>query len=179
MPNHAKITTTAASLERQGATWIGESVRVEPAEDHSFPDMQALEIAEGSLREVRNFLIKARNAIHAGALSHIDDVTDPHLRCARALNRRQKRAELFGKNLFADPAWDTLLLLFSEAPVRDRLTTRELLKTGVPQTTILRWLDVLEEHGLIWRSDDPTDRRLRLVGLTERASRLLTSYFSY
>ena len=43
-------------------------------------------------------------------------------------------------------------------------------------TTALRYIDILEKHGLIERSHDDGDHRRKIVTLTEKGSRVVSDY---
>jgi DNA-binding MarR family transcriptional regulator len=90
---------------------------------------------------------------------------------AKIIGARQKRTILFGANLFADPAWDTMLELFLAELEGRRLATTELgCKTNVPSTTSLRWAEKLEADGWVRRVPDPRDLRRVFVELSARGS---------
>jgi len=92
---------------------------------------------------------------------------------------RRRRNEFFGGMLFADPAWDILLELYimrvANKPVRVK---NACLASGVPATTALRWIGLLQEQGLIERSADTTDHRVRWVSLTDHAFRTMHQLLS-
>jgi hypothetical protein len=67
---------------------------------------------------------------------------------ASILQIRRHRAEVFGSDLFSDPAWDILLELFAAELAKRRVTLRDLCAIG-PQSTIARWVAALEQKGLI------------------------------
>ena len=73
-----------------------------------------------------------------------------------------------GDSLFSDPAWEILLDLYIAA-ARERPTsvTDGCLAAKVPTTTGLRWLQRLENAGLISRHQDPNDKRRVYISLTE------------
>jgi hypothetical protein len=75
-------------------------------------------------------------------------------------NGRRLRERYFDSQLFGEPAWDILLLLYIAEQSSARLTaTRlgELIQT--PLTTVTRWLNHLEIAQLIERQAHPTDGR--------------------
>ena len=107
--------------------------------------------------------------------------TDEKLaRIARKIYRtRQLRRTVFEPDLFAEPAWDMLLALFINRVRGVRVPTTSLvIAAGVPNATGLRWVRVLEAHGLLRRYDNPADRRFVLVEITDagfaRMRRLIT-----
>ncbi|MDP3549137.1 MAG: hypothetical protein Q8R81_01930 [Novosphingobium sp.] len=92
---------------------------------------------------------------------------------------RRRRNEFFSGLLFADPAWDILLELYimrvANKPVRVK---NACLASGVPATTALRWIGLLEEQGLLTRSADTSDQRVRWVSLTDHAFRTMHQLLS-
>jgi DNA-binding MarR family transcriptional regulator len=90
-------------------------------------------------------------------------------RVASILKARRLRAKFFDADLFAEPAWDMLLELYTAELDEVRATIGSLsLGAGVPATTALRWIQVLEEKGLFARHPDPLDRRRIFVSLTKK-----------
>lgn len=77
--------------------------------------------------------------------------TDAQLaRAASAIYKmRQRRGTYFGEALFAEPAWGMLLGLFINY-IRDTpvLTTSLCLSAHAPPATALRYVEILEQHGL-------------------------------
>ena len=83
---------------------------------------------------------------------------------------RRMRADYFAGSLFGEPVWDMLLDLFVNKIQGRRVSRASLsLATNLPQTTALRWVKVLEEEGLLQRSDKNEDARLDVVELTAEA----------
>jgi hypothetical protein len=97
----------------------------------------------------------------------------------KAYRDRRRRAEVFGdETLFGEPAWDILLDLFVAGEKGKRVAvTSACIGSGVPSTTALRWLNVLELRGLVEREDDNADARRSFVRLTSKARGLMVDYF--
>jgi len=91
------------------------------------------------------------------------------LASAEAVYRsRRRRTAYFSEGLFGEPAWDMLLDLFIHHARRKRVrVTSACLASGVPSTTALRWLTVLEQEGLVQRVPGVQDRRVHFVELTK------------
>lgn len=97
----------------------------------------------------------------------------------KLINERRKRYTYFPGELFADPAWDILLVLtLAEARYQRLTVTRICERVDVPPTTTLRWLNKLTEEGLLVRRDDLHDRRRKYIELSPTASSLMVAYCS-
>ena len=91
---------------------------------------------------------------------------------------RQRRQRYFSSKLFGDPAWDILLELYAASLADRRMTVSRLVTAaGVPMTTTLRWINTLEQDGLLIRQDHPLDRRQVYLSLSEEGCRVMDSYF--
>lgn len=145
----------------------------------SLPSMRSLELAEQGLADVRRFVEGARKSLFSVDSGQPQFAVDPHQQASREIRKRDTRNALLGDDLFSDPAWDILLLLFSELPRREYLMMKDFaLKARVPLTTALRWVSALENRGLVWRRGDSHDKRAANVGLTTRGKDLLVRYFA-
>jgi hypothetical protein len=81
---------------------------------------------------------------------------------------RRRRERTFGKDLFADPAWDLLLDLFiAGREGREISVSSACIAANAPATTALRWICQLEREGLISRALDPGDGRRSHLHLTD------------
>jgi DNA-binding MarR family transcriptional regulator len=90
---------------------------------------------------------------------------------------RRRRLNYFGEALFGEPAWDMLLDLFANRALGRRVNITSLcLAADVPQSTGLRYITQLEEHGLLERSPAPEDRRVILVDLTPLGYKQMRRY---
>ena len=95
-----------------------------------------------------------------------------------ALLARQQRGRFFNPQLFADPAWDMLLELYAACLTERRMTVSRLTeRAGVPMTTALRWIRVLEREELIDREKDRLDGRRMFLSLTDKGRSAMSAYF--
>lgn len=90
---------------------------------------------------------------------------------------RRRRTRHFPEHLFAEPAWDILLDLFVNG-VRSRAIsiTSACIAGGIPATTGLRWLGVLEKEGLLVREISGDDARVTWVHLSPRGTDIMRNY---
>lgn len=94
------------------------------------------------------------------------------------LKLRRNRDRFFGEDIFADPAWDILLELYAAALAQLRMSVTSLCAAAaVPATTALRWINQLEERGLITRRPDPTDGRRHFLMLSKEGFEAMGAYF--
>jgi DNA-binding MarR family transcriptional regulator len=92
---------------------------------------------------------------------------------------RRSRSRLFDEAMFGEPAWDMLLALFINGRSGEKLTISRLQRfSGGSASGALRWLNYLEEQGLVERESNPYDARSALILLSERAERAMETYFS-
>lgn len=92
-------------------------------------------------------------------------------------NSRRLRERYFDSQLFGEPAWDILLLLYISEQSSARMTATSLGElVHTPPTTVARWLNHLEMAELIERQDHPTDRRTVFIKLREKGRAALNSY---
>ncbi|HEX8666993.1 MAG TPA: hypothetical protein VF727_01310 [Allosphingosinicella sp.] len=118
----------------------------------------------------------------ADAVAHAPRHVPPEITPAAVrsiIRARRLREEHFDRCLFADPAWDILLGLYA-GRLESRLSyvTTACEASGVPPTTALRWIKVLEGAGLVTRSADPIDRRRARLELTGEAASSIEGYLA-
>lgn len=86
----------------------------------------------------------------------------------RARANRKARASFLGsEDIFGEPAWDLLLDLF----IRQAANVSGKSEAGfssfdMPTGTFMRWLNILENIGLVASHSDPNDRNTLHVNLT-------------
>jgi DNA-binding MarR family transcriptional regulator len=146
-----------------------------------------ISVSEGDLRAATQLLQSllamdhaqsAYNDVQPGDLNGIDKLA-PAALSRRIFEFRRRRAEVFGKGMFGEPAWDMLLALYMEASSGPKVTVGRLSEmTDTAQTTAIRWLDYLENHGLVRREPHPTDRRAVRVELTGKGRSALDELLS-
>jgi DNA-binding MarR family transcriptional regulator len=90
------------------------------------------------------------------------------------LAARRRREDMFGEDLFGDPAWDILLDLYASEARGVRVKTSSVgALAAISPTTSLRWLDILSERGLVLRTRDTGDGRRVFVQLSASGRNLL------
>lgn len=93
------------------------------------------------------------------------------------LSSRRAREAYFSRDLFGEPAWEILLALYVTEDAGARFTLSKLAECiGVPLSTAVRWVNTLEESGLVGRLDHPTDRRIIFVRLLDKGRKALDAY---
>jgi DNA-binding MarR family transcriptional regulator len=94
------------------------------------------------------------------------------------IRARTQRSKFLPPSLFAEPAWDILLELYSAELAQQRMTVTQVCAAAkVPATTALRWLGTLETSQLVVRHTDPLDARRSFVSLTESGVQAMENFF--
>lgn len=96
------------------------------------------------------------------------DLDNPHLlssAAAEIYRMRRARDQHLSDDLMGGPAWDMLLALYAEEPAKLPVSSI-CYASGLPTSTALRWLTVLESRGLVEKTELPRDKRISQVGLT-------------
>lgn len=84
------------------------------------------------------------------------------------LQARRQRGRYFPESFFRDPAWDLLLDLYiAEAEDHPVRVTSACRAAAQSTTTGLRWVNILEEAGLVLRIPDSVDGRAAFLRLTD------------
>lgn len=91
---------------------------------------------------------------------------------------RQRRRQFLPEEMFGEPAWEMLLLLYVEQQGTRLNVARLSANLGLAGTTTLRWLVYLEENQLIQREPNPIDQRTAFLKLTVKGVEALDMYFS-
>ena len=92
--------------------------------------------------------------------------------------RRQRRIASFGSQMFGEPAWEMLLLLYLGEGCERQSQTGLADLSGAARSTAMRWIDHLVRRGLANREDHPTDKRRNFISLSEKGRQLLELYLS-
>jgi DNA-binding MarR family transcriptional regulator len=92
---------------------------------------------------------------------------------------RRARQDAFPGKLFSDPSWDILLNLYAAHLDSQRLSITRLTRLcGVPPTTALRRLALLQDKRLITRTADPFDARRVYVGMSDSGAEAMDRCFA-
>lgn len=89
-------------------------------------------------------------------------------RAAKILKARRERSGFLPDELMGEPAFEMLLELFCQFAGGAAVSTTSLaIGSGAPQSTAMRYIALLEEHGLIERYGSKSDARVMLVSLSK------------
>lgn len=94
---------------------------------------------------------------------------------ARRIYRlRRMRDQAFGPGLFGEPAWDLLLDLYIAASEPRPVSVIATSIAASVAADDVRWLNLLEEHGLVERVYAGSEMSRAIVTLSAAASDLMT-----
>jgi len=114
---------------------------------------------------------------NASDIKNFDDTRILYSIASDDYNDRRLRHKYFNYDIFGEPCWDILLDLFIARIDGLRISiTSSCIASGVPLTTALRWLTVLENRGLIIRSNDQTDKRRSWVELSDLGFKAMSEF---
>jgi DNA-binding MarR family transcriptional regulator len=92
---------------------------------------------------------------------------------------RTLRNHAFDGAVINDSSWPLLQDLLAARIKGQKLRTKQLCAaSGLPQTTVLRYLDHLEKFGIVRRESDPDDSRVTLVSVTEAGALRMREYYT-
>lgn len=95
------------------------------------------------------------------------------------IQMRRARKAHFGSDQLSGPAWDMMLdLMLAKSNSRELSASDLATGAGVPLSSGLRMIAMLEKLELTQRSIDARDRRRTIVRLTEKGSAGMASYFA-
>jgi|GEM_PF-2222839 DNA-binding MarR family transcriptional regulator len=122
------------------------------------------------------------NSVVAMAVSPSAEGQDPHETAladvARSItSARRKLGTHLEASLFANPGLDIMLFLFAEGLDGATVTTNACCAAaGVPRTTALRWIKLLQDRGLVHGSDDISDRRVTMLALSPQGRNTIRTW---
>jgi DNA-binding MarR family transcriptional regulator len=100
-------------------------------------------------------------------------------RAREEFENRRRRPGIFGRDMFGEPAWDMLLVLYIQDASGPRQTVGSLIKySGTSASSAKRWIASLSERGFVKRVPHPTDARTWFVELTDKGRQCVNKFFS-
>lgn len=130
------------------------------------------------IAEARRILGRLLDSLDDVAGTRESDRTKRAEFATRVYRSRRLRGKYFAEGLFADAAWDILLLLYSlEAEGKRVSVSAVCASAGVPESTGHRWIERLIDAGLVIRERHPSDRRVNWVRLSDRTVQAMDRYF--
>lgn len=92
-------------------------------------------------------------------------------------DQRRRREQFLPGELFGEPAWDILLILYWARHSQRRLSVSSVCASaGAPSTTALRHIEHLCRSGHVVRQPHPTDRRISWLSLSNDADERIGRY---
>lgn len=138
---------------------------------------QRTELLHQQLAEVRGELRKLNEEFSDTASAICGEVTPEGIN--KLLRARRARSAFFRAELFADPAWDILLEALAAQLSQHRISASDIsANSGIPNSTVVRWIAALEKEGLVARVDDRFDGRRSWITLTPEAYSTMQRYFA-
>ncbi|MDQ0840156.1 hypothetical protein [Sphingomonas faeni] len=93
------------------------------------------------------------------------------------LSDRRIRRQFLPADLFHEPAWDMLLVLFVARGEHLPMNVKTLVSfSDAPITTSQRWIEQLHKLNLINRVSDPVDRRRMEISLSHQGDQAMSAY---
>jgi DNA-binding MarR family transcriptional regulator len=151
--------------------------------DPSDKTYRLISLDDRDVEDLRRLLGKLRTGKPAASEEEYPETPDAgraklEQRARALLESRRRRVAIFGPQMFAEPAWDMLLILYLSGRGRRQTQTSLGELSGASRSTATRWIDYLSCRDLIRREDHPTDRRRNFVSLTQKGQDLLDLYLS-
>ncbi|NML09778.1 MarR family transcriptional regulator [Sphingobium sp. AR-3-1] len=143
--------------------------------DRHMPSQEAVDLVVALQRCLTNFHARQEEpAILDG------EGNDQRPALARYVEARRMRSTLFGHDLFADPAWDILLLLYQAELEGGGLTLEQLSETlRLSLSVVVGQVGVMERRGLLdEHRSSPSSRRRRAIRLSPLAVDAMASWAS-
>lgn len=95
----------------------------------------------------------------------------------RQISMRAARGKFFPVELFGEPAWNMLLDLYISKANGVRITvTSACIASDAPNTTALRYIDLMVAMDLVARVPSSVDRRVIYLELKDRAETLMEKF---
>jgi DNA-binding MarR family transcriptional regulator len=140
--------------------------------DH--PSLIALDSSERST--LAKLLSLVLDAGRPGLRDHPVDQRRAEL--ARWLHdQRRRRDQYLPSELFGEPAWDILLLLYWARQCQRRLSVSAVCASaGAPSTTALRYVEHLHRLGYVTKTPHPTDKRVSWLSLSDNGDQQVGHY---
>jgi DNA-binding MarR family transcriptional regulator len=92
-------------------------------------------------------------------------------------HERQRRKSFLDEAFLGEPAWNILLDLFVNYALERRIAVSSACYAAdVPVTTALRYVDLMEERGLVVRIPDGNDKRRNWIELTPQTYEAMAKY---
>jgi len=136
------------------------------------PDVRKAPPVRGCLRAFQSFQAML------GKETQCSEITEDHV--LSVLASRRGREAAFGRELFADPAWDILLELFAASLGRRRMSRADLARAvDIPESSLIRWIHALAARGLVVSITEPVEHGITFLELTDSGAMTMKRLMDY
>lgn len=89
------------------------------------------------------------------------------------------RRKFFEPEVLSEAAWNMLTDLMMAQLRGERVSVSSAcLASGAPETTALRYLNIMRDHGLVRRLPDPADKRRVHIEITSKGAKAMSRYLA-
>jgi len=121
----------------------------------------------------------ARLSEFAGARDQTAAPDDLVTLACNIYHSRRLRSKFFSSSMLGEPVWDMLLALYCFSARGEVLSVSGLCQAAdVPQSTAIRWVQLMEQKQLVIRSKDRKDGRRAFVSLSDEAKQIIDNYLT-
>lgn len=133
------------------------------------------EVASDQLKEA---LAQLGDLIEKQAFIDLREKTGRIEQAKRELANRADEKKRFLSGVVSEASWRMLLDLYIADHEKSRVSVTSLcIASEEPQTTALRWISLLEDHGYVIKEADIADARRKFVALSDFGRITLDEYF--
>lgn len=133
-----------------------------------------------SVKKIEEYLVNYKTQDGSGnQLFFPNEKSQLYVWLKKTYKGRLLREQFFNSEYFGgEAAWNMILDLAVARLEEKRISiSSACIASGVPPTTALRWINVLESDGIIDKECDSSDKRRTFLKLSDKGMNLIVSFF--